>query len=192
MITNSKRSVQIAHNGPIIVIRMRGGPDCLWLNMYLDTQSWQMTCDSDVGSYAFYFGPPRMPRSFLRFCIDWLGDENFLLRKCVGERDFPKSFLLSESESALRATIYEYYGDDDSFDPDVLDDILCDAAGYAGTAQCWSFAVQVHAEWAGFLLPEEWYECIREDYSPMQKRFAEICKNTIAPELERWCIAHGF
>lgn len=187
----SNRRVQITGDGEVVIIRMRGGPDCMWLNMYLDTRDWQMTCDSDVGSYAFRFGPPRISRSFLRFCIDWLGDENYLLRKCVGEMRLDKTLMLEETESAFRAMIYEFYGDEE-FDEDALDGILCDAEGYSDTAQSWAFAVQVHAEWADFQLPEEWYECVREGYSPMQKRFAEICKNTIAPELERWCVSHGY
>ena len=37
----------------------------------------------------------------------------------------------------------------------------------------------------GVELPEEWWTCIVEDYTPRQKRFAEICREVIVPELKR-------
>ena len=186
MLDKCQRNVSVTRNGEIITVRMRGGLDCLWLNMYLDTQVWQMTCDSDVGSYAFHWGKPMNPtESFLKFCLGWLGNEDWLLRKCVGERHQGKNFMLEESENHLRKMITDYYDGDDDFKLDEIDDILCDAAGYSDSAQGWGLAVQVHAEWAGVELPEEWYECIHEDYTPMQKRFAEICREVIVPELRK-------
>ena len=53
MIDKSKRKATVEQNGNMVVVRMTGGPDCLWLNMYLDTVDWQMTCDSDIGFYAY-------------------------------------------------------------------------------------------------------------------------------------------
>ena len=72
----------------MIAIHMKGGPDCLWLNMYLDVKDWQMTCDSDIGFYALPLGRHRgnCQQTFLDFCIDWLSNEDWLLRKCIGEK----------------------------------------------------------------------------------------------------------
>lgn len=76
--------------GWMIVIRVVGGADCLWMNMYLDTHEWQMTCDSDMGSYAYWFGAPMFPtESFAKFCAGWMRNERNVLRECVLERGLP-------------------------------------------------------------------------------------------------------
>ena len=56
MIDKSLRRAAAERCGDLIVIRMTGGADCLWLNMYLDEATGQMTCDSDVGGYAYHWG----------------------------------------------------------------------------------------------------------------------------------------
>ena len=39
MVDKSKRTAIAKRESSMIVIRMNGGPDCLWLNMYLDTEN---------------------------------------------------------------------------------------------------------------------------------------------------------
>ena len=58
------------------------------------------------------------------------------------------------------------------------------AAGYDNHYQ-FSAALCVEAEERGVELPDEWWGCIVEDYTPWQKRFAEICREVIVPELKR-------
>lgn len=185
MSVKAKRQVTMTMNGTVLAISVRGGGDCLWLHMYLDIDKWQMTCDSDVGHYAFYWGGMHtFRRDFIEFCIEWLTDEDWLLRKCVGEKHGQRDFLREKSEGALRRMLIEYNEGDVNFDVENLDDVLVAAAGYED-AYVWTTVVRYEAYSHGIELPEEWYECIREDYTPMQKRFAEICRETIVPELKR-------
>ena len=81
--------------------------------------------------------------------------------------------------------VIEYNCDDEDFDVDILNDILREASAYDESSQAWALAVQMLTERQDFCLPEEWYECIEADYTPRQKRFAEICRETIVPELKR-------
>ena len=48
MIDKTMRKATAERNGPVVVVRYTGGGDCLWLNMYLDCEHGQMTCDSDM------------------------------------------------------------------------------------------------------------------------------------------------
>lgn len=59
MTINGVYSAHAERHGDIVAIRLTGGSACLWLNMYLDLKEWQMTCDSDIGSYAYRFAKPR-------------------------------------------------------------------------------------------------------------------------------------
>ena len=184
MFDKTKRKAVMTKHGQMIVIRMSGGPDCLWLNMYLDTEEWQMTCDSDIGSYAYHWGKSASrTETFLEFCCRWLSDEHWLLRKCIGERHVSKLFLREQAENSLRAMITEYYDGDEDFDQDDLDDMFGFAAGYDSDPKAWALAVRTFADARDIDLPEEWYECIEDDYTPWQKRFAEICREVIVPEL---------
>lgn len=185
MIDKSKRKATAEQAGSVVVVRMTGGPDCLWLNMYLDTASRVMVCDSDIGSYAYPWGKYARAENFIEFCCRWLSDEAWLLRKCVGERHIDKAFLREKAEAALREMIIEYNADDEDFDADSLDDMVAFAACYASEPKAWALAIQTYADARGYDLPEEWYECIKEDYTPWQKRFAEICRDVIVPELEK-------
>lgn len=172
--------------GTVLAIYIRGGSECLWMHMYLDIDKWQMTCDSDVGHYAFYWGHQfTRHRNFVEFCTEWLADENWLLRKCVGERHCQREFLRAQAEESLRKMVVEYSCGDEDFDIELINGILEEASGYEESSQTWALAVQMLADRQDFVLPEEWYECIEEDYTPMQKRFAEICRETIVPELKR-------
>lgn len=54
MIDKSLCKAKAERYGNLIVVRMTGCGDCLWMNMYLDGDVGQMTCDSDIGSYAYY------------------------------------------------------------------------------------------------------------------------------------------
>ena len=183
MIDRSKRAATGEQHGSLIVIRMTGGPDCLWLNMYLDIEKGQMTCDSDIGFYAYHWGR-HIPKdeSFLQFCCRWLADEEWLLRKCIDERHVEKRFDLEKTVENLRIMIHE---DTDGEDEDNLEYALETAEGYSEDRRAWTAAFYVAADREMAYLPDEWYECIEEDYSPWQKRFAEICREVIVPELER-------
>lgn len=185
MSAKAKRQVTMTMNGTVLAISVRGGGDCLWLHMYLDIDKWQMTCDSDVGHYAFYWGGMHtVRRDFIEFCIEWLAGENWLLRKCVGERHCQKDFLREQSEKTLRQMVIEYNEGDDDFDIENLDDMIAASTGYED-AHTWAAIVNHEAYLHNIDLPEEWCDCIEEDYTPMQKRFAEICRETIVPELKR-------
>ena len=182
MIDKSKRKATVEKHGPLIVIRMTGGPDCLWLNMYLDTEAGAMTCDSDIGSYAYHWGRSvARNESFLEFCCRWLSDDEWLLRKCIGERHEAKAFDVGASVTALREAFLEYHGDDT--DTDDLERMLEIAYGYSDEYRSWLASVYVLADERNIELPEDWYECIAEDYTPWQKRFAEICREVIVPAI---------
>lgn len=184
MIDKSKRKATVENTGSMTVIRMTGGPDCLWLNMYLDKAAGAMTCDSDIGSYAYHWGRSvARNESFLAFCCRWLSDDEWLLRKCIGERHEAKAFDVGASVTALREAFIEYNGEDaDTAD---LEEVLDEAKGYSDDAGSWSVAVHILADEWSLELPDEWYQCIVRDYTPWQKRFAEICREVIVPELRR-------
>lgn len=46
-------------------------------------------------------------------------------------------------------------------------------------------ALNVAADAYGIDLPEEWWNCLEEDYTPWQMRFAEICKEVIVPAIQK-------
>lgn len=182
--SRSRRKATAQRMGEMIVIRMTGGPDCLWMHMYLDTEKWQMTCDSDVGHYAYRWGAPTKPlETFAEFCLNWLTNEKWLLRKCVDEQHPERKFDIERTVDGLRTICLEY--GDLEFDPDRLDDVIDEAYSFSQSADAWSAAIQLVAEMQGVELPEEWYECICMDYTPQQKRFAEICREVIVPELKK-------
>lgn len=187
MIDKSLRKATAERCGSVVVIRMTGGPDCLWLNMYLDTDARQMTCDSDIGFYAYHWGRLAAAyTNFLNFCCNWLADENWLLRKCIGERHIDKGFDLKKTEQNLLKAYKEENADEDDLDCDTywIEEALLRASGF-DDADSWAAVLQASADNLGVDLPEEWYECIECDYTPWQKRFAEICREVIVPELEK-------
>ena len=183
MFDNSNRKATAQRNGDIVVIRMTGGPDCLWLNMYLDTDAWQMTCDSDIGFYAYRWGKSASKtENFVEFCCRWLENEEWLLRKCIGERHVEKGFDSKKSRENIMSEFLEYKG----YYADTCDiESALDAADSYGEHSAWTAAFQENADRLGVDLPEEWWTCIVEDYTPCQKRFAEICREVIVPELEK-------
>ena len=175
MIDKTLRRATAEQNGSVVVIRMRGGPDCLWLNMYLDENERQMTCDSDIGFYAYHWGRNAIRgKSFVDFCINWLADENWLLRKCIGERHIDKGFDAEKTRQNLRKAYEEENTDKAIERADQFDEV-----------DAWAAVLQEAADSLGVDLPEEWYECIERDYTTWQKRFAEICREVIVPELKR-------
>lgn len=186
MIDKTMRKATVEHTRSMVIVRMTGGPDCLWLNMYLDVTDWIMTCTSDIGFYSYRWGKwASKTELFIEFCCRWLDDEHWLLRKCIDEQHVCKRFLRERAEAAVRQMVLEYNSDDEDFDPDALDDVLCEAAGYGEDAQAWGVALQNAAEYNHVDLPEEWYVCIEYDYTPFQKRFAEICREVIVPLLKQ-------
>lgn len=184
MIDKSKRKATVEQHGPITVVRMTGGPDCLWLNMYLDSEAGQMTCDSDIGFYAYHWGR-YIPKdeSFLQFCCRWLSDAEWLLRKCIGERHVPIQFDRDGTIESLRKEYAEWIdGEDlDTFD---FEDAIDEAYAYHDK-DSWCAAFQIAADANGVELPEEWWSCICEVYTPWQKRFAEICREVVVPEIRK-------
>jgi len=183
VIDKSKRKASAQRNGSIVAIHMTGGPDCLWLNMYLDTEAWQMTCDSDIGSYSYRWSAStgNNSRNFDDFCVDWFSNEEWLLRKCIGERHVEVGFDAKKSHAELvRAFIEDNGSGCDTYN---LLEALDVANGY-DTAREWIVALATAADQLDVCLPDEWvHDCIVRDYTPWQKRFAEICREVIVPEL---------
>lgn len=184
MYDKSKWKTKVEKHENIIAVYFTGGGECLWLNMYLDMENWQMTCDSDIGAYAYRWGKPRNgSESFLSFCCRWLYDDEWLLRKCVGEKN-RMEFCADRTAENLRDMVEEWYGDKE-YDQDALEEILEEASGYLDNSTAWFAAVGRMVEEQDFELPEEWYCCGVYDYSVWQKRFAEICAESIVPELKK-------
>ena len=187
MIDKALRKATAERHGDLVVIRMTGGPDCLWLHMYLDTEAWQMTCDSDIGFYAYRWGKTASKtESFVEFCCRWLKDEAWLLRKCIGERHIDKGFDALKTRQNLLKAYEEENTDEDAPDCDTyyLDEAIARADQF-DDVDAWAAVLQEAADSLGVDLPEEWYECIERDYTPWQKRFAEICREVIVPELRK-------
>lgn len=158
--------------GHIIAVYVEGDPMCLWMRMYLDCKTGQMTCDSDIGHFAC-----RMPIKDGSFS-DWLKKTDWMLRKCVHPLD--QRFSRSASEDCLREMVRDEDGDMEG-----LDSVLLSAEEYDTSADAWETAVLLSANDEEYDLPEEWYDCIIRDYTEQQKRFAKICRDVIAPEVER-------
>ena len=174
--------------GPVVIVRYTGGDDCLWLNMYLDCETWQMTCDSDIGSYSCHWhrwGSTWDGEDFISFCIRWFSNEEWLLRKCIDDKNVPKEFNWDETVPNLR----KVYDDiRNNWDEDygvycTFDEVLDVANGYDNKDQLIA-ALSVMADDRGLELPDEWWSCIVEDYTTQQKRFAEICREDIVPKLK--------
>lgn len=181
MIDKSKRKANVQRNGSVVAIRMTGGPDCLWLNMYLDTEQWQMTCDSDIGFYAYNWRHGmNNAESFLEFCCKWLNKEDWLLRKCVNESHGELDFDVEQTCENLREEYREFHGE--HCDMEAFEDVIETACGYEGEA-AWSTALHVAAEERGVELPDEYWCAFVSHYTHWQKRFAEICREVIVPEL---------
>lgn len=191
MIDKTLRKATAERHGPVVVVRYTGVCDCLWLNMYLDCEHRQMTCDSDIGFYAYHWGRGWGEEDFISFCIRWFSSEEWLLRKCIGEQHVEKWFDRDASIENLRREFAEENGkDEDEIDSETFD-LLCDfdnvldiAAGYDDHAR-FAVALSVAADERAVDLPDEWWSCLVEDYTPRQKRFAEICREVIVPELKR-------
>lgn len=182
MINKTKRKATVERCGSMVVIRMIGGPDCLWLNMYLDTDTWSMTCDSDIGFYAYHWGRGSSNReTFLPFCLRWLADGGWLLRTCIGERNIDKGFDVDATCRNLREA-YKNEDEDPDCDTYWLDEAIARACEF-DNVDAWAAVLQSSADSLGVDLPEEWWECIERDYTPWQKRFAEICREVIVPAL---------
>lgn len=191
MIDKTLRKATAERHGPMVVIHMTGGDDCLWLNMYLDCEQWQMTCDSDIGFYSYQWGSTIGEEDFISLCIRWFTNEEWLLRKCVGERHIEKAFDREASIEALRRAFAEEHETDEDEEDSETFDLLCDfdrvleiAGGYDDRAR-FATALCVAADERDVFLPDEWWICLVEDYTPWQKRFAEICREVIVPELKR-------
>lgn len=186
MIDKTLRKATAERHGPVVVVRYTGGGDCLWLNMYLDCENGQMTCDSDIGSYSYNWGGcVQKGDDFLRFCIKWLANEEWLLRKCIDENHVQKAFDKYETVMGLRDDYDDIHNSGDEYEPDCdFDEVLDVANGYDNKDQ-FIAALSVLADERGVELPDEWLSCIVEDYTPQQKHFAEICREVIVPELKR-------
>lgn len=183
MIDKNFRHAKAERHGPMVVVHMTGGGDCLWMNMYLDLEHGQMTCDSDIGFYAYNFGKFfKEEDDFLKFCIKLFCDEDYILRKCIGERHVEKEFDRDASINELRKLYIEWNADGEDADSCEIDDVLEIAGGYDDHAR-FATALYVAAEERDVELPDEWWDFLVEDYTPWQKRFAEICREVIVPEL---------
>ena len=185
MIDKTLRKATAERHGPVVVVHYTGGGDCLWLNMYLDCKHGQMTCDSDIGSYSYHWGRCWDGEDFISFCIRWFSCEEWLLRKCIDENHEELAFDLHETVLNIRNEYDDIHNSGDEYDVDFeFDEVLDVANGYDNKDQ-FIAALSVAADERGVELPEEWWSCIVEDYTPWQKRFAEICREVIVPELKR-------
>ena len=185
MIDKTLRKATAERHGPVVVVRYTGGGDCLWLNMYLDCEQGQMVCDSDIGSYSYHWGRCWDGEDFISFCIRWFSCEEWLLRKCIDENHEELAFDLHETVLNLREAYDDIHNSGDEYDVDFeFDEVLDVANGYDNKEQ-FIAARSVLADERGVELPEKWWTCIVEHYTPWQKRFAEICREVIVPELKR-------
>ena len=62
---------------------------------------------------------------------------------------------------------------------------MLDIAQQFDNREQFAAALSVAADERGVELPKDWWMCIVEDYPPWQRRFAEICREVIVPELKR-------
>lgn len=183
MIDKSLRKATAERHGDLIVVRMTGGGDCLWLNMYLDGDVGQMTCDSDIGSYAYHWGPETNSFDWTGFWCKWLSNEEWLLRKCCGERKAEKQFDLDATLEELRLQMMEGREEDEDAQWDV-ERVLETVDGY-DTPEGFAAALNVAAEHYDVALPDEWRNCLVMRYTPWQLRFAEICREVIVPAIKK-------
>lgn len=184
MIDKSLRNATAERYGDLIVVRMTGGGDCLWLNMYLDGDAGQMTCDSDIGSYAYHWGHGTpLYGNWTEFCCNWLSNSEWLLRKCCGERNAEMGFDLDATLEELRLRMMEGKEDDENAQAYV--EYVLEAAADYGTRREFAVALNVAADIQRVDLPEEWWDCLVEHYTPKQLRFAEICREVIVPAIRK-------
>ena len=185
MIDKTMRKATAERHGPVVVVRYTGGGDCLWLNMYLDCEQGQMVCDSDIGFYAYHWGRSWYGEDFISFCIRWLSNDEWLFRRCIDENHEELAFDRHETVLNLRKAYDDIHNSCDEYDVDCsFDEVLDIANGYDNKEQ-FIAALSVASDERGVELPDEWWSCIVEDYTPQQKRFAEICREVIVPELKR-------
>lgn len=177
MIDKSMRKATAKRCGNVIVIHMNGGGDCLWLNMYLDETIGQMTCDSDIGSYAYHWGPENN-FDWTAFWRKWLSNEEWLLRKCCEKTE--KAFDRKQSINNLR--VYFKQTNENADEQAKFEEVLEIAEGY-DDERSFAVALNVAADERRIDLPEEWWDCLVEYYTPQQLRFAEICREVIVPAL---------
>lgn len=189
MTDESLRKAKAERHGNLIVVRMTGGEDCLWLNMYLDGDAGQMTCDSDIGSYAYHWGPEPNSFDWTGFWCEWLANEEWLLRKCCGERNAEMGFDLDATLEALRLRMMEGKEDDEN-EQAYVEYVLEVVADY-DTRREFAVALNVAADTQRVDLPEEWWDCIVERYTPWQLRFAEICREVIVPAIRKMDMKEG-
>lgn len=190
MIDKSLRKATAERYGDLIVVRMTGGGDCLWMNMYLDKATGQMTCDSDIGSYAYHWGRGTpLNGNWTEFCCNWLSNSEWLLRKCCGERNAEMGFDQDATLEELRLRMMEGKEDDETAQA-YVEYVLEVVADY-DTRREFAVALNVAADTQCVDLPEEWWDCLVEHYTPRQLRFAEICREVIVPAIRKMDMKEG-
>lgn len=182
MIDKSLRKATAERYGDLIVVRMTGGGDCLWLNMYLDGDAGQMTCDSDIGSYAYQWGN-NAEDNWTDFWCNWLSNSEWLLHKCCGERNAEMGFDQDATLEELRLRMMDGKEDDENAQAYV--EYVLEAAADYGTRREFAVALSVAADIQRVDLPKEWWDCLVEHYTPRQLRFAEICREVIVPAIRK-------
>lgn len=189
MIDKTMRKATAERHGPVVVVRYTGGGDCLWLNMYLDCERWQMTCDSDIGHYSYnwhHSGVTWQCEDFISFCIRWFSSEEWLLRRCIGKNHEELAFDRHETALNIRNAYADTHNiREEDFDVVINFNTVIDVASSYDNKGQFIAALSVLADERGVELPDEWWSCIVEDYTPRQKLFAEICREVIVPELKR-------
>ena len=79
---------------------------------------------------------------------------------------------------------YAEWHDGEDLDTIHFEDALDEAYAYYDKG-AWFAAFQIAADANGVELPDDWWDCIREEHTPWQKRFAEICREVIVPEIRK-------
>lgn len=190
MIDKSLRKAKAERYGNLIVVRMTGGEDCLWMNLYLDKATGQMTCDSDIGSYAYHWGRGTpLYGNWTEFCCNWLSNSEWLLRKCCGERNAEMGLDQDATLEELRLRMMEGKEDDENAQAYV--EYVLEAAADYDTRREFAVALNVAADIQRVDLPEEWWDCLVERYTPWQLRFAEICREVIVPAIRKIDMKEG-
>lgn len=184
MIDKSMRKATATRISPdIIKIHYTGGGDCLWMDMYLDRSNGQMLADSDIGAYSMRISLKEVEwvnKPFFDYVCGALANEDWLLYHVVNVNHLPVKFDAEASGQNLIQMCEEY-----GFDETELDAIKCiveDASDY-NDMKAWSAIIEVETADGDWPLPEEWETCKVTRYTAWQKRFAEICRENIAPAI---------
>ena len=189
MIDRSLYKATAKRCGDVIVVHVVSRSECAWLNMYLDDAVGQMSCDSSIGHYAYQWrdSSKDSKKNWTDFWCKWLSDEEWLLLRCCGKSTVKKAFDVDTSIKNLRNAFAVLHGGDDCL-LERFEDVLDAGAGYITSAE-FVAALRTAADDRQINLPGAWWDCLVEDYTRRQRRFAEICREVIVPAIRAMEVA---